>query len=375
MVAALILALLLIFPTGRYLLRAAWEEALILAARRSITHVIKDKSTDEETRKKLRLVLDARAFAHDSIALRTGSSFTMYSKLRRDTLVLVLSGAYRDRLERYTWWFPIVGRVPYKGYFDYGAAKRAREAMSANGFDTSLRPASAFSTLGFFNDPVLSTTLADDSLELANTVIHELTHNTFYAPGQAVFNESFANFVGARGAAWLFRTRGSTDAAEQTDARWEDQKLLGTFWAALYHSIDSAFVAHPGDDGRARAARLAARDTLYRLARIDLVETLGPKLRTIGPRYLERVPLDNAALLARRVYLTELDLFDAVYEREGEDVRKAVKQIVELAKKEPNDPYGAIRGWLGSSGDRASVARLPAAGYVNRLRRSARKSS
>lgn len=347
------LALLLAFPTGRYLLRAAWEESLILAARRSITHVIKDESTDAETRAKLELVLAARAFAHDSIALRAGNSFTMYSKLRRDTLVLVLSGAYRDRLARYTWWFPIVGRVPYKGYFDYGAAKRARDDLVAEGFDTSLRPASAFSTLGFFNDPILSTTLADDSLELANTVIHELTHNTFYAPGQAVFNESFANFVGARGAAWLFRSRGSEGAAEQTDARWEDTKLLGEFWASLYHSIDSAFKAHPGEEGAAKAARLAARDTIYRLARVDLVETLGPKLRTVGPRYLERVPLDNAALLARRVYLTDLQLFDDVEAREGGNLRRAVDRVIELAKSRPADPYGAIRSWLATGRQRA----------------------
>lgn len=344
--AAFVLALLLAFPTGRYLLRAAWEEALILAARRSIRLVINDPATDAATRAKLELVLAARAFARDSVGLRTGNSFTMYSKLRRDTLVLVLSGAYRDRLERYTWWFPIVGRVPYKGYFDYDAAKHARERMAAEGFDTSLRPAAAFSTLGFFNDPVLSTTLAGDSLELANTVVHELTHNTIYAPGQAVFNESFANFVGSRGAAWLFRSRGSLAAAEQTDARWEDQKLLGTFWAALYHSIDSAFKAHPGEGGAAKAARLAARDTLYRLARIDLVETLGPKLRTVGPRYLERVALDNAALLARRVYLTDLQLFDAVYGREGGDLRRTVRRVVELAKARPRDPYSALRDWL-----------------------------
>ena len=344
---AIIAALLLAFPTGRYLLRAAWEEGRILAARQSISFVIDDDATDAVTRSKLEVVLAARAFAHDSVGLRTGNSFTMYSKLRRDTLVLVLSGAYRDRLARYTWWFPIVGRVPYKGYFDYGAAKRARDDMLADGFDTSLRPASAFSTLGFFNDPILSTTLGSDSIELANTVIHELTHNTFYAPGQAVFNESFANFVGSRGAAWFFRSRGSMDAAEQADARWEDEKLLGTFWATLYHSIDSAFAAHPGEGGAARAARLAARDTLYRLARIDLVETLGPKLRTVGPRYLERVPLDNAALLARRVYLTDLPLFDEVYRREGGDLRKAVQRVVQLARSRPEDPYGAVRGYVG----------------------------
>ena len=346
-VAALVL--LVAFPTGRYLLRAAWEEGQILAARRSIASVVDDSSTDAVTRAKLRLVLAARAFAHDSIKLRTGNSFTKYTKLHGDTLVLVLSGAYGDRLQQYTWWFPIVGRVPYKGYFDYEAAKRARKEMAAEGFDTSLRPASAFSTLGFFNDPILSTTLAGDSVDLANTVIHELTHNTFYAPGQAVFNESFANFVGARGAAWLFRSRGSPAAAEQTDARWQDEKLLAAFWATLYHSIDSAFKAHPGAGGAARATRMAARDTIYRAARVELIETLGPKLRTVGPRYLERVPLDNAALLARRVYLTDLDLFDAAYEREGWDLRRTVAQIIELAKGSPRDPYGALRRWVGGA--------------------------
>jgi len=340
------IVLLMTFPTGRYLLRAAWEEALILAARRSITHVINDQATDANTREKLKLVVAARAFAHDSVKLRTRSSFTMYSKLRGDTLVLVLSAAYADRLKRYTWWFPVVGRVPYKGYFDYDAAKKARRELAAEGFDTSLRPASAFSTLGFFNDPILSTTLAGDSLELANTVIHELTHNTFYASGQAVFNESFANFVGARGAAWFFRTRGSPAAAEQTDARWEDEKALATFWAEVYHSIDSAFAAHPGIDGVARAARIAARDTIYRGARVELVESIGPKLRTVGPRYLQRVPLDNAALLARRVYLTDLDVFDAIYERERRDLQKTVALIIALARTEKADPYAALHRWL-----------------------------
>ncbi|HEX2779633.1 MAG TPA: aminopeptidase [Gemmatimonadaceae bacterium] len=341
-----IVLLLVALPTGRYLLRAAWEESIILLARRPITDVIGDDDTDAATRTKLRVVLAARAFAADSMHLRTGDSFTEYTRLRRDTLVLVLSGAYRDQLKRYTWWFPVVGRVPYKGFFDFGAARVARRHLADDGFDTSLRPASAFSTLGFFNDPVVSTTLAGDSLELANTVIHELTHNTFYAPGQAVFNESFANFVGSRGAAWFFRGRSSFDAAEEVEARWEDEKTLGRFWTALHHEIDSAFQAHPGDDGAARAARLAVRDTIYRRARVQLVDSLGPKLRTIGPRYLERVALDNAALLARRVYLTDLDLFDAVYAREGRDLPRTVARIVELAKGDPKDPYEALRRWL-----------------------------
>jgi len=338
----LLIAWLAFSPTGHYLLRAAWAEGSILARRRSIEAIVADPATPLEAAAKLRLVLAARAFAADSIQLRTRKSFTTYTHLDRDTLVLVLSGAYPDRLAPYTWWFPIVGRVPYKGFFDFGAARSAEHDLAAKCFDVYLRPSPAFSTLGWFNDPLLSTSLRADTIDLANTVIHELTHNTFYAPGQAVFNESFASFVGARGSAWFFRSRGDSVAADKADARWADDKLLAQFWAALYAKVDSAFRAHATDS----LARIAARDSLYTIARHDLVTTLGTQLRTIPAAALSRVRLDNAALLAHRIYNTNLDLFDRVWVREHGDLRRAIRRIIDLAKSHPGDPFGAIRSWL-----------------------------
>ena len=348
-VGAMLLVLLLyllLAPMGRYLVRAAWEEGKILARRRAITDIVDDSVISAATRQKLQIVLAARAFASDSIQLRARQSFTTFSRLEHDTLVLVLSAAYRDRLKAYTWWFPIVGRVPYKGFFDFGAARSAARTFDREGFDVYLRPSPAFSTLGWFNDPLVSTSLNADSIDLANTVVHELTHNTFYASGQAVFNESFANFVGARGSAWFFRSRHQPDAADEADARWSDDKVMARFWERLYHSIDSAYRSHPGDDSVHVHERIAARDTVYRLARTELVEVLGPQLHTIGPRVLERMRLDNAALMARRIYLTDLDLFDAVWLREGQDLRKTITQIIALAKSKPKDPFGAVKAWV-----------------------------
>ncbi len=329
-------------PTGRYLVRAAIAESRILLRRRPIQAIVDDPATPAALARELRLVLAARAFAADSVGLKAKQSFTTFSRLDRDTLVLVLSGAYRDRLASYTWWFPIVGRVPYKGYFDFAAARAAGRELSADGFDVYLRPSPAFSTLGWFNDPLLSTSISPDTLYLANTVIHEITHNTFYAPGQAAFNESFANFVGARGSAWFFRSRGSNAAADEADARWSDEKLMARFWSTLYFRVDSAFRAHPTDS----LARLAARDSLYARARRELVDDLGPRLRTIGPRALERTRLDNAALLARRLYATDLDLFDEVWVRMHGDLRAAVPQIISLARSRSDDPFGALRDWI-----------------------------
>jgi predicted aminopeptidase len=289
------------------------------------------------------VVLAARQYAKDSLKLRTKDSFTTYSRLDHDTLVLVVSAAYRDTLAPYTWWFPIVGRVPYKGYFDFDAARKEATDLAADGFDVYVRPSDAFSTLGFFNDPLLNTTLKGDSLDLANTVIHELTHNTFYAAGQAPFNESFAMFVGARGAAAFFRSRGQPAAAAWLDEQWEDDKLLARFWSRVIASLDSAYAAHADD----KSARIEARDTVYARARNELVHDIAPRLRTINPRYAERVQLNNAALLARRVYATDLDLFDLVYEKQGGNLRRTIGSLIGLAKSNPTSPFAALRRWVG----------------------------
>jgi predicted aminopeptidase len=336
-------AYLVLAPTGRYLLRAAWEEGKILARREPITELVADSATPPALRAKLNLVLAARAFARDSLGLSTGQSFTTFSRLDRDTLVLVLSGAYRDQLKPYTWWFPVVGRVPYKGFFDFGQAHASERDLTERGFDAHLGAASAFSTLGWFNDPLLPTTLRADSLTLANTVIHELTHNTYYAPGGAVFNESFANFVGSRGAERFFASRGQDAAAAEVVARWQDEKVLGRFWADLYARVDSAFKAHPGDDARQVAERIAVRDSLFGEAKNKLVQELGPQLKTISVRAIERVRFDNAILMSRRVYLTDLDAFDAVLATYGGDLKRAVAAIIAAAKADKKGPFEAVK--------------------------------
>jgi len=313
-------------PMGRYLARGAIAEAKILARRRSIASLAADSATAPAVRAKLQLVLAARRFAADSLGLPARDAFTQYTKLEHDTLVLVLSGAYRDELRQVTWWFPVVGRVPYKGFFDFAEAARAEKELQEAGFDTYLRPSPAFSTLGFFNDPLLSTTLGEDSLEIVNTVVHELTHNKFYAKSEAPFNESFASFVGARGAERFFASHGDTSSARRTAARWHDDLLFAGVWERTRQSLDSAYRAHPGDT--ARAARYAARDTLYARTRRLLVDSIAPLLQALDPRYAARVRLDNASLLARLIYSTGLPEFERVYAAEGHDVRRALERII-----------------------------------------------
>ncbi len=341
-----LLALLVIVtltPTGRYLLRAAWEEALILGGRRSIAGMLADSTASAETRAKLRVVLGAREYAEQVLGLHARESFTTFTQLRRDTLVLVLSAARRDTLLAHTWWFPVVGRVPYKGFFDFGQARQAAADMREAGLATYLRPAAAFSTLGWFNDPLLSTTLRQDSLNLAQTVIHELVHNTLFVKGEVEFNESLASFVGARGAAAFFRARGQERAARRVEQEWADDKLLGTFWATTARKIDSVF-AIPGRDS---LTRVEESEKVYARMRRVLLEDLAPQMPTVRAAALERIQLDNASLLARQVYASDLWLFDEVHRRLGGTLRETIDRI-EAAVRDAEDPFAALRALASS---------------------------
>ncbi len=329
-VVALLLIVLALTPMGCYVSRAAYEEARILARRQPIAKLAADTSasskTDAATRAKLALVVSARAFAVDSLGLKAGKSFTTFSQLDRDTLVLVLSAAYRDRLERKTWWFPVVGRFPYKGFFDFDKAVQTASTMRRDGFDVTLGASSAFSTLGWFNDPLVSTTVAMDSVSLVNTIIHELLHNTYFAKGRVPFNESFASFVGGRGAEHYFRSRGDTASLRRAEEDWQNDLVLGAFWERLAFEIDSVFEALPPTD---TIARIAARDTVYARGRQRLVDSVAPRLRGYPAGWGAKVALNNAVLLSRRVYAEGLDGFDSVYVAEGRDLKRAIGRIVE----------------------------------------------
>jgi predicted aminopeptidase len=320
-------------PPGRFLARGAYEEIRILTRRQPIDKLVRDSTVDAATRAKLALVLEAREFAVKTLNLKAKKSFTTYTKLDSDTLTLVLTVAHRDTLAIHTWWWPIVGRVPYIGFFDFDAARREQRKYEDEGFDTELRPSAAFSTLGWFNDPVLSTTLNADSTFLVNTVIHELLHNTFWIPGDVNFNESFASFVGREGAAAFFRAHGDSANIARLRRDRPFEQAIANFYSGMYAELDTAFRARPGPANR--EARIAARDSIFAAARLRLANEIAPAFGIRDTTWARRFRLNIASVLARRVYRDDAAEFDALLAKMNHDLPATIARIAEVARRAP----------------------------------------
>ena len=315
----------------RYITRAGFEETRILQARKPIAKLVRDSSTDPVLRQTLGLVLLTRDYAAQ-LGLEAKETYTTYTDVGRDTLLLVLQAAPKDCICPYTWKYPIVGRIPYKGFFDSRAARREANRFTAKGYDVYLRPSGAFSTLGWFEDPLLSTAISGDSVELAATVFHEIAHNTLYVKSATPFNESFAQLIGYRSAEAFFRDRGDSTNARHAANRWHDEIVLGDYYSALVRRLDSVYSQRPDS-----VALEAGRQDAAAWARAQLMGPVGQRFRSFRVGRLAERPINNAQLIGSRIYRTRLDLFDRWFERHGRDVRRSVSALETLMKGAEGD--------------------------------------
>lgn len=321
-----------------YVMKAGLAQMRIMRAAEPIHRVMSDSTTDADTRAKLRFVLEARQFAAEELGIDVGESYTTYAELESDTLALVLSGAPKDALRPVTWWFPVVGHVPYKGFFSEDDALEAQAELAREGYDTYLRPTAAFSTLGWFNDPLMSSVLQGDHIEVVETVLHELAHQYLFVPGHVGFNESFATFVGRVGAIRFFceREGGGPDTVWclRTQARWRDYQRFSVFIDTMVDELEALY----GASDVSLEEKVERREEIFARALEVFDREVQPTLEAFTFAGFRETPLNNATLLGRIRYFHRLPDFAAYLEARDGDLVAALRDLRDGAS-DVDDPF------------------------------------
>ena len=348
---ALLIAATLPACSPVYVLRAAYEEGKILWRREPITDFIHNSDVAPDTREKLRLVLSVREYARDVLKFNVGGSYSSYSYVDRPDLTYVVIAAPKTELRPYTWWFLIVGSMPYKGYFSKEEAQAEIDRLNAKGYDTALRTSAAFSTLGWFDDPLLSHLLRFDKVLLGDVVFHELFHNTLYVKGAGAFNESSANFVGHRAAIDFFKERFGEGSAEHQRALqlWDEERDFGSFIAEIVRTLGELY----GSD-IPREDKLRLREEVFTRVKADWAQRISDRP---GHRFqaFSNQPLNNAILMHYLVYLKDLDLFESIYEVRGRNLVKTIDTLRAIVAK-GDEPFEAMRTWFAKHGQNRATA-------------------
>ena len=174
-------------------------QAKLLWSRKSIERLLRQEELDPEVRQRLEFVQEIRKYAEDEIGLVSSRNYTSYCDIGEGPVSWQLTAAPKDKLEPLRWKYPVVGQFPYRGFFDLKRGLEEKSCLEKEGYDTHLSRVGAYSTLGWFDDPVLSTMLRYRDEELAELIFHELTHSTVWISDHVAFNESLATFIGERG--------------------------------------------------------------------------------------------------------------------------------------------------------------------------------
>lgn len=201
--------------------QAVRGQAQITLSRRPIQTVLADERTAPALAAKLQLAQQLVAFAESDLALDSSGSYQHYTDLKRKHVTNIVHAAPEFSLEPKTWWYPVVGRQDYRGYFDEDDAKRLIAKLQAEGLDTYTGGVDAYSTLGFLNDPLLNTFIDYPEVDLAELIFHELTHHRYYEPDNTPKNEALAEVVAREGTRRWLRKKGDMKALKTYELRLE----------------------------------------------------------------------------------------------------------------------------------------------------------
>lgn len=325
-----------------YIVKSGYFQAELLASREPVDEVLAGGILSPEQVAALAVIADVKAFGEE-LGLKPTKNYGAIA-MGWEREIWNVSGCEPLAFEARTWWFPIVGRVPYLGFFRKADAERVVDQLQGRGLDAYMRTAGAYSTLGWFKDPILPEMLTWDEFDLADTVLHELAHATVWVKGSVSFNESFASFVGEEAAFRYLAARHGPDSEPLARARadFEDYQTWRALQQALFLDLDAVY----RDPALSDAEKAAKKEALFKGFPARVAEaTLHDRDRYVAAA--GRGVWNNARLIQFKTYNNRRDQLDALLASQGGDLLRFMERVREVTDG-ARDPYAAVAAAAGA---------------------------
>lgn len=301
--ALLFIVLLLVVwygPLIRYGIGQAMGQLHIVWNARPVEEFLADPSFPDSLKTKLKLIADVRRFAIDSLGLEDTKNYKTIFDQKGKEVMWVVTASEPFQLKAKEWDFPVLGSVPYKGYFDVEKARKEKEQLEKEGWDVRVQNPDGWSTLGWFTDPILSDMLTHSEGDLASLIIHEMVHATLFVKDSVTFNENFASFIGDTTAYDFLRWRFGASSKEFLTYWHEDQdyRHYSSFILKSTKALDSLYTVIEGQPVEVKRKR--KEEFMQRI--VDNMDTLSLyRSRKPSARFRKKLP-NNAYFMTYRHY-------------------------------------------------------------------------
>lgn len=338
-----------------YYLQAAAGQAALMRARQPMERVLADPETPPELRRQLLVVDGALLFARVELGLPASASYRHYADLQRPYVVWNVVAAPEFSLEPREWCYPVAGCTTYRGWFSEVRARESAVALAAKGDDVFVGGVAAYSTLGWFDDPVLNTMLDDDDNAVAGLLFHELAHQRLYVPDDTPFNEGFATLVEEEGTRRWLVSRNDQSGLCRFHLRQSRRAAALAVLAELRAVLAAIYSGDAPDEERRRQRTVAFDQARAAYAALRAGWTAPPWFDGwFAPG------LNNARLAALSSYEELVPAFENLLAREGGDLARFYASAEALGALDPAQRANALQE-LGYS-PVAALSGVPVAG-------------
>jgi predicted aminopeptidase len=348
LIAALVLGTVSACDSVAYYAQAVTGQVSLLWQRQSIDRLLSDPALEPVLRQKLLVIQQATVYAERNLGLPTDGSYGSYVELERRHLVWNVFAAPPFSTQPVSWCFPIAGCVDYRGYFSEAAALNYAEGLRKQGLDVYVGGVDAYSTLGWFNDPIPSTVIQRPEHQFVALIFHELAHQKLYLPGDTAFNESFASFVSQEGLRrWLDQQSQPELYLQSVQDLLEQQRFIDFVleyrerFAALFgSSMGAADMAEQKQLLQQQMRQSWRQDREHR-------EEKGHS-GSVHDRYQTwfQGPLNNAQLSTVGSYYTWVPAFAALFDLSGRDFAEFYRAVGSLAAQTPDSRQERLRALM-----------------------------